>query len=240
MRQITNLILKGDEVNPQTLPNRLSESALIAFIVDNDIIIATATIKKPLDSYKKKVFANSKSNLSITDFPFELGYVMVDENRREGKLASQLCRELSKIFLSQNLFATTRTDNLRMQSILRKNYYTEIGIQYPNRTNTAFLKLFIKQKLMDTYHINLAKTTWGNETLFSGTVMKLRKTSLKQKNTISMAESIARNSKAAAIADILHEAAVLDFTDNEIIFVPTYERLISIEELKQKLNEIEE
>lgn len=238
LTQITDLILKGDEVNPETLTDRLSESTLIAFFEDNNKIVATATIKKPLDSYKTKVFTNSKSNLSINDYSFELGYVMVDENCREGKLASRLCRELSKIFLSENLFATTRTDNLRMQSILRKNYYTEIGVQYPTRNNKGFLKLFIKQKLMDTYHINLSKTTWGTETLFSGSVMKLSKPTPGKRNTLSMVESIARNSKAVAIGDVLREAANLDFKNNEIIFIPTFERLTSIAELTQKLNDV--
>lgn len=236
--QIINLILKGDEVNSATLPNRLSESALIAYFIDSNKIMATATIKMPLDSYKTKVFYDSNSNLSISDYIYELGYVMVDENCRGGKLASRLCRELTKIFLSQNLFATTRVDNVPMQKILKNNYFSEIGIMYPNRTNTTFLKLFIKQKIMDTYHINLGKTTWGTETLFTGTVMKLNKPTPGQKNTISMAESIARNSKASAIADILHEAANLDFESNEVIFIPTYERLASLEDLNQKLNEI--
>ena len=238
LTQITDLILKGDEVNEHTLSNRLSKSALIAFFVDNNVIVATATIKKPLDSYKTKVFTVSSSNLSIFDYPFELGYVMVDENCREGRLASRLCRELSKIYLSERLFATTRVDNQRMQSILKKNYFTEIGVPYPNRNNTTFLKLFIKQKLMDTYHINLGKTTIRNETLYTGTVTKLRKPTPGVRNTISMVEGIARDRKGFAIRDILQEAEKLDFNNNEIIFIPTYERLVSLDDLTQKLNDV--
>lgn len=91
---------------------------------------------------------------------------------------------------------------------------------------------------MDTYHINLSKTTWGTETLFSGTVMKLRKPVVGQRNTISTAESIARNNQPQAIADIMREAQNLDFTKDEIIFIPTFERLTSIEDLTTKLNSI--
>lgn len=91
---------------------------------------------------------------------------------------------------------------------------------------------------MNTYHINLSKTTWGNETLFSGTVMKLRKPVVGQKNIVSMAESIARNNQAQAIADIMSEVQNLDFTLDEIIFLPTYERLTSIEDLTNKLKGI--
>jgi hypothetical protein len=91
---------------------------------------------------------------------------------------------------------------------------------------------------MDTYHINLSKTTWGTETLFTGTVMKLRKPVVGQRNTVSMAENIGRNNQAQAIADIMREAQKLDFTENEIIYLPTYERLTSIEDLNNKLSGI--
>jgi len=70
--------------------------------------------------------------------------------------------------------------------------------------------------------------------------MKLRKPVVGQRNTVSMAESIARNNQAQAIADIMREAQNLDFTVDEIIFLPTYERLTSIEDLTNKLKGIEQ
>jgi hypothetical protein len=91
---------------------------------------------------------------------------------------------------------------------------------------------------MDTYHINLSKTNWGTETLYSGTVMKIRKPVQGQRNTVSMAESIARKNQNQAIDDIIREAQKLDFTENEIIFIPTFERLTSLADLTNKLNEI--
>jgi hypothetical protein len=53
-----------------------------------------------------------------------------------------------------------------------------------------------------------------------------------------MAESITRNNQAQAITDIIREAKKLDFTKDEIIFLPTYEHLTSIEDLSSKLNNI--
>jgi hypothetical protein len=91
---------------------------------------------------------------------------------------------------------------------------------------------------MDTYHINLSKTNWGTEILYSGTVMKIRKPIQGQRNTVSMAESIARKNQNQAIDDIIREAQKLDFTENEIIFIPTFERLTSLADLTNKLNEI--
>lgn len=91
---------------------------------------------------------------------------------------------------------------------------------------------------MDTFHINLSSATWGTETLYSGTVMKISKPLLGQRNTISMAESIARNNQSQAIDDILRKAENLDFLTDEIIFIPTYERITSIEHLTNILDGI--
>lgn len=239
LEQIQNLIINGGEVRPDTLSERLLKSSLIAFFKDNNNVVATATIKIPLDSYKAGVFSKSKPGLVIQDYLYELGYVVVDNAYQRKKLASKLCRELCRIFLSSKLFATTRVDNPFMQAILKKNYFEEIGEKYPNKDNTNFLKLYIKREIMDTYHINLSKTIFGQETIWSGTVMKLSKPVPGTKNTISTAESLGRETKILAERDILNKAESLDFTNNEIIFVSTYERIYSFDELKQKLSEIE-
>lgn len=236
--QIIELITRGAEVNPTTLPFRLEESEIVGFWIDNGIIIATATIKKPLRSYIQYVFSNAKTDLNYTDYNFELGYVYVDEKCRNQKLALRLCRHLCEIFLSEKIFATTRTDNYSMQSILTKLYFTLEGEKYANRNRTSFLQLYIKPKIMDTYHINLGKTKFGKEILWSGTVTKLRKPTPGQKITISMSESIARENKNTAENDIIHEINQIDFENNEVIFVPTYERISSIEDLKDKLSSV--
>lgn len=91
---------------------------------------------------------------------------------------------------------------------------------------------------MDTYYINLSKTNWRTDTMYSGTVMKIRKPVQGQRNSVSMAESIARQNQKQAIDDIIREAQKLDFIEDEIIFIPTFERLTSLADLTNKLNEI--
>jgi len=121
-----------------------------------------------------------------------------------------------------------------MQTILETNYFKKIGEQYPNRENSNYLELYIKREIMDTYNIDLKETIIDSETLWTGSIMKLSKPVPKQ-NTISTAESIARKTKELAEKDILDKAVKLDFIDNEIIFLPTRERLNSVDDLKQRL-----
>ena len=149
-QQILDLILLGNEVDSSTLSRSLSQSALIGIYKDKDKVIATATIKKPLGSYKKGIFTKAKTNLSADNYFFELGYVIVDENHRNKKLGQTLCQELCKLFLSKNIFATTRTNNTYMQKILADNLFIEQGTPYCSRDNTTLLKLFTKQYQLTT------------------------------------------------------------------------------------------
>ncbi len=143
--KILNLIISGGEVSSDTLPEQLTKAEIISFIKDGENIVATATIKKPRDSYKTKVFTKSCSGISNTIYQYELGYVMVEQDFRKYKLATRLCALLCEKYSNQNLFATTRIDNWGMLSILKKNLFKEVGNQYLNKDKTAFLKLFVNK-----------------------------------------------------------------------------------------------
>ena len=147
--QIKNLIIEGDEVNVNTLTERLSNSEIIAFYVENEKIISTATIKIPTANYKKNTFINSKTNLDFNIFEFELGYISTNINFQGKKLASKLCKELCALYPNHNIFSTTRIDNEPMKSILSKNNFKEIGNEFLNKKQTNFLKLHIKLKKND-------------------------------------------------------------------------------------------
>jgi hypothetical protein len=143
IKQIENLIIKGCEVDSKTLPERLSNTERISFFKENDEVISTASIKKPTDNYKTKIFIKSRTNRNNNDFLFELGYVSTDKNFQERKLASKLCYKLCKLYSNHSIFSTTRVDNESMKSILAKNNFKETGIEFPNKEKSNFLKLYL-------------------------------------------------------------------------------------------------
>ena len=142
--KIEELILKGGEVNPNTLSERLSEADLISFAKLDKNIVATASIKKPLKNYKLKVFTKSNSKLSPEKYNFELGYIMVEKEYRQDKLASTLCKKLCEIYSLENIFATTRVENIGMKIILEKNSFIETGENYLSDNEKTNLNLYIK------------------------------------------------------------------------------------------------
>lgn len=145
IKQIENLIIKGGEVDSKTLSDRLSQTERISFFKENGNIISTASIKIPTDNYKTNTFIKSKSNRKNEDFQFELGYVSTDENFQGQKLASKLCEKLCKLYSNHYIFSTTRIDNKSMKSILTKNNFNETGIEFPNKKQSNFLKLYLNK-----------------------------------------------------------------------------------------------
>jgi hypothetical protein len=142
--EIKSLIIKGNEANNNLIEDRLYTSALTAYFKDNNKIIATSTIKVPEVSYINTIFDKALSKLDPLDYIFELGYVFVDLDYRNKKLASTLCSELVQRFKTENLFSTTRTDNLGMQSILGTLGFIPNGNTYPSIIQDKLLSVYIK------------------------------------------------------------------------------------------------
>jgi hypothetical protein len=142
--EIKLLIIKGNEANNNLVEDRLYTSALTAYFKDSNKIIATSTIKIPEVSYINTVFDKASSKLNPLNYTHELGYVFVDFDYRNKKLASTLCSELVQKFKTENLFSTTRTDNLGMQSILDTLRFIPNGDPYPSINQEKLLRIYIK------------------------------------------------------------------------------------------------
>ena len=142
--EIKGLIIKGNEANASLVESRLYSSALTAYFNDGDTIIATASIKMPESGYVNDIFDKALVDFNPSKYTFELGYVFVESPYRNQKIASILCSELIYKFDKEDLFSTTRTDNLGMQAILNSFGFAPSGISYLSLTKTRLLQLYIR------------------------------------------------------------------------------------------------
>ena len=142
--EIQGLIIKGNEANASLVENRLYSSALTAYFKDGDSIIATTSIKMPESDYVNDIFDKAMVDFNPSKYTFELGYVFVESLYRNQKIASILCSELIHKFDKEDLFSTTRTDNLGMQSILNSFRFVSSGVSYISLTKARLLQLYIR------------------------------------------------------------------------------------------------
>ncbi|WP_390911896.1 hypothetical protein [Pseudosulfitobacter sp. SM2401] len=101
LAQITDRVLKVDAICYVRMGNRM---------------VATAALKQPANSYRKKLESETKANVSEADFPLEMGYVVVVEGHRgeklpeKGRLSDMVMAKVMTQAKGRGVFATTKIE----------------------------------------------------------------------------------------------------------------------------------
>lgn len=128
LAQLIDLIENGEQVQRKFIKRGIETAELIAFFIDKDELIASATLKNPLHSYRDKVFRLADAEDQKKDFAQELGYIVTNPKYEGQKLCQKLLTEFFKIIDSKEMFATTRKSS--MAHILKKFGYRKLGPTY--------------------------------------------------------------------------------------------------------------
>jgi hypothetical protein len=76
---------------------------------------------------------------------------------------------------------------------------------------------------MEIYCINISKSQWQGNTIWTGTITEILRLRPGQKVSVIISEEIGRNSIQEAINEIAKESEKLDFENHKIMLVPTFE-----------------
>lgn len=134
------IVIDAGEVSENTFDGLLKKDPILLFIPNTEDIKAVGALKVPNDSYKEKVFTNSRSTEKWDNFAFELGWI-VSLNSGNGK---KLVEVLSK--MSNNIYATVRAENNSMKHILRKYGFEKSGKSYKSVRDDYDIELYIKKE----------------------------------------------------------------------------------------------
>ncbi|MFH6961679.1 hypothetical protein ACHRVK_03745 [Flavobacterium plurextorum] len=130
MHQILDLIAHGAQIQAdyEATALRLTNAVFISFISEEDRIIATATIKNPAKNYAKKVFESAKAEELLSEYKYELGYIVTASGREGENLCQKLLTAFFPFIDSRKMYATTRKD--AMIHILKKFGFRTAGEKY--------------------------------------------------------------------------------------------------------------
>lgn len=142
-KQIKAMIIAGGEVNAANIDERLAAAHKVAFFETEGLILATASIKKPLISYRDKVFKKAKVPEQSVDFEYELGYLYTLPGARGKNLSNRLISTLLIPLDQQVVFSTTHAGNINGYSLMRTMGFSRIGEYFPNANRTDQLALYI-------------------------------------------------------------------------------------------------
>lgn len=128
LEKIKRLVEEGEQVDRDYVEKGLLRAELIAIMEEDGELICTATLKRPLLSYKNRVFDEAKATIVPSKFEFELGYIATAREFAGQKKCQKLLDKFFPVIKSGNLFATSRND--AMIHILKKYGFKTCGDIY--------------------------------------------------------------------------------------------------------------
>lgn len=133
------LAAKGEEVDPEDIKRGTERAAALLWICGDAGLVAVAAVKRPFDSYKRGVFDRAGVPKEAPKFALEFGYLFVEEAHRGRGYGPSLVQKAIELKGREPIYATTRSDNIRMQEILRENDFVTIGSDYPSKRDLSRL-----------------------------------------------------------------------------------------------------
>lgn len=152
LSQIVNLIIRGGQIKGDCHSIRIliAQAELVGFILLEEIVICTATLKNPYREYKEKVFNLADLN-SSKNYNKELGYLVTHPDFENQGHCQKLLLTIFYQIRSFPIYATTRKASI--VHILSKFGFRQKGSLYNND-----LMLLIYDPPVDTFQNEMYST----------------------------------------------------------------------------------
>jgi predicted GNAT family N-acyltransferase len=123
-------VVAGGEINPATMPALVARAVSLVTLHHDDRLIGTAAIKTPFAGHHRNEFAKAGVPALAPSYPFELGWVVVDEAfRRMGHGRTLVGHALDQLG-ARGVYATTKSDGMR--AMLPDFGFCPLGDAYPS------------------------------------------------------------------------------------------------------------
>lgn len=147
LKKFTALVIRGGEVQSNSLSDRIKNSYYLAFYyAKNKKLVAVGAIKKPSKNYTERIFKKAQYTCNSIFFDYELGYIYVDPLFRGKGIGEKIVSSLIKNTFEKPIYATTRLSNISMQKILDKHHFNIVGYTYTSNLGGHLLLLYVKIK----------------------------------------------------------------------------------------------
>ena len=111
-----NLVIEAGTVDPNGLTERIRDAFRLLFLREaNGQLAGVGALKRPLSSYRAKVFEKAGIGDLSHRYSLELGWVAVAKPQEGRGLSRRIIGELIAAAGNENLFATTREDARSMR-----------------------------------------------------------------------------------------------------------------------------
>jgi len=110
------LVIEAGTIDPQGLTERIRAASRLLFLREsNGQLVGVGALKRPLLSYRTRVFTQARAAVSADEYPMELGWIAVVKSHQWRGLWRRIIGPLVALAENENLFATTRVDARTMR-----------------------------------------------------------------------------------------------------------------------------
>jgi len=132
-------VLKGGQVNAQTLPGLVDRAVALVTLHDGETLIGTVAVKIPNVGHHHGDFEKAGVKERAAEFPFELGWVHSSRTGNGRRLIAAAVEAAG----DRNVYATTKTD--KMIHMLPDYGFTVLGQPFQSAQDpTASLSLYVR------------------------------------------------------------------------------------------------
>lgn len=144
IKDFMGLVLKGGEVAPKGLEERIRSAVSLVFLTIDCCLCGVAAIKSPNAEYRENVSSKSGIPLPEDEFPYEFGWVFIIPSAQGQKFSRNLTQVALSAAGAKGVFATSCTNNERIQATLKKFDFVSAGSHWTSKRGDYKLQLFIR------------------------------------------------------------------------------------------------
>lgn len=130
LERFEELVVEAGEVIGAALTTNIANARILVMLKHEGVLCGVAALKRPQDSYRKRVASQAEIALPKPEYPYELGYIYVQPKLQGRHLSHRLVAEALEHRDGAHVFATARIDNDRVRSTLAKARFAVAGKPY--------------------------------------------------------------------------------------------------------------
>ncbi|MFZ1682120.1 MAG: GNAT family N-acetyltransferase [Rhizobiaceae bacterium] len=139
--EFKKLVLSEGRVGRRTLPGLMISARCLVMLLHAGQVIGTAALKSPNNTYRKRVFRLSKVSEQESQFPYEMGWVVVHPDHRQRRYSHRLV-EAALADIAAGVYATSQDRDTAMHRTLERSGFRKSGSPYPSTGNPGS-KIFL-------------------------------------------------------------------------------------------------
>lgn len=130
LTRFSELVVEGGEVGGAALVTNMANARILVLLMHGATMRGVAALKRPQDSYRKKIIERTGVEICLREYPYEMGYIYVQPELQGRGLSHRLVRLSLDHNDTQGVFATVRTDNEGMRAGFAKAGFVAAGAEY--------------------------------------------------------------------------------------------------------------